>query len=1068
MAQIGVPNQMPAARSSAGGWTVLERMPQEIEAGEPWIRAKTGAVLQIDRDAMAAILAKAPMEGTPQAAEPVVVIIPTPDGRLARFAAVESPVMERGLAVQFPEIKTYWARGIDDPHAVARFDLTPLGFHAQVLTPEDGWSGGHYMIDPYTRGDDRFYTSYYRRDYAPEREPFRCLTEDGQVAPGVGHGLSHGMLERSGAERRTYRIAVACTGEFGAFYGTQALAQAAIVTMVNRITGVYEVDLAVRLTLVANNNLVVYTNASTDPFTNTSSASATNTTLQSTLDSVIGNANYDIGHVVHNGANNGLAGGIGTVCTSATKGQGYTSVTPPTGDTLAIDYAAHEMGHQFGGRHTFNNCSGLGDSASYAFEPGSGVTIMGYAGICGTNNVAAHSDPDFHAGSIDLITAYTTTGGTGYSCAVKTATGNTAPSVTVSRRTYNIPNNTPFFLTATATDANGDALTYDWDEMDTSTTSNALPLSSTLTTGPMFRSWPATASPTRYFPRLADLVANTLSAGERLPTVGRTMNFRCLVRDNLGGVSDTFNSASSPTEIQVITSGTSGSFAVTSPNTAVTWSGTQTVTWNVAGTTASPISCTNVDILLSTDGGLTYPTTLLANAPNNGSASVTLPSITSSTARVMVRSVGNIFFDISDANFTVQPPPTGVVLSATGVNTLADNVGNGNNNTRIDPGESQIQIWVQARNTGLTTATGLVGTLSTTTPGVTITTPNAPYPNLGTNVSAINTTPYVVSVDSSVPCGSTINFGLALNATQGNTTYSFSLPVGLPGSSGALQEFNWTGATAIPDANTTGVTISVPVAGFVGPVNEVQFKFNGSSCTATAGATTVGLDHTWVGDLIVTLTAPGGSPSVVLMNRPGGGTTGSSGNNFCQTLLSASGSSGIQAITSTGAPYTGTFTPANPLSAFNGIAGNGTWTLKVVDAAASDTGTIRNFSIFLRGANTPATCQPPITTGCATDYNADTFVNLDDLSDYITDYYAVPPIPGGSQANAPTYPGQNIGFGVPCPGAPDAPSPYAVDAYRTNGYRCGYSVDNTNNCPFGGPNLDNLGDYITLYYSGGC
>jgi len=1027
------------AQGQAAGdrvWTRLAAMPEAVAAGEAWIRTKPALALQLDRASLAALLQGAPMEDTPPnaaGAKPVEIVIPTPDGRWARFAAVESPVMHPDLQAKYPEIRTYWARGVDDPYAVARFDLTPAGFHAVVSAPEDAWTGGGYAIDPYTRGDDQYYSSYWRRDYAPQRDPFVCHTIDNGAPAPVPDGHTQNA-ERSGAERRTYRLAVSATGEFTAFHGgTVAGGLAAVTTMVNRITGVYETDVAIRLQLVANNDLIIYTNAGTDPFTSPGMASTANSNNQTSVDAVIGSANYDIGHVVHRGANNGLAGAIGNVCVAGSKAQGYTSTDPPSGDLLAIDYAAHEMGHQFAGRHTFNNCDALqGDSGTFAVEPGSGTTIMAYANICPTTNTQSFSDPDFHALNIDQIITYTTTGGTGFGCAIRTATGNLPPVVTVAQRTFNIPTGTPFTLTATATDPNGDPLTYDWDQMDGSVTQNAIPLTGGATTGPVFRSRPATASPTRSFPIRSDLLANSNGLAERVPTVARSMNFRCLVRDGLGGVADTFNGAANPTEVRVNTIA-GGPFSVTAPNTNVSWSGNRTVTWALGGSNAAPVSCASVDILLSTDGGNTFPTVLASAVPNSGSANVLLPNIASSTARIMIRAVGNIFYDLSNTNFTIVNIPAGVDFQSNGNPTLSDNTGNGNSNGRIDPGESDIRLVIPIRNNGATAGSGVTGTLVSNTPTVTIVgSPTRPYPDLAALTGAgDNASAFAIRVDSSHPCGAGISLTLNVSSPQSNAAFNYSLTTGVAGSSDVPQNFNYSGpVVAIPDLTT--VNVDFLVSGLSGPINDLNFRFGGSACSAGIGSTTVGLDHTFVGDLVISLRSPSGTV-VQLFNRRGAG-----GNNLCNVIFDDAANTAISSITSASAPFTGTYRPEGLLSAFNGQNPNGTWRLTVQDAAGVDIGNIRAFSLIVVGPNLPPTCEAPIVVAsCAVDFNADGFLNQEDLGGYIAAFLdeSLPSGPSGTNA-------------APCPGEP-AP-------YDTLGYAADYNLDCT-------VNQEDLGGFITEY-----
>ncbi|HUN80059.1 MAG TPA: zinc-dependent metalloprotease family protein [Phycisphaerae bacterium] len=634
------------AEPSHAAWTKLDAIPQARTAGEPWVRPEKFQAVTLDRQSMANVLRLAPPENNVGAPEnsTLILTLPKPDGSFETFRVVDSPVMEPGLAAQFPDIKTWLGQGIDDPAASVRLDMTPLGFHAQVLSPN-----GRYYIDPYTRNDWDLYTSYYLRDLR-DTHGFSCQMPD-QGAKLFPNGLPEGgVINSSGGTRRTYRLANACTGEYAAFFGgTVALAQAAIVTAINRVTGVYEIECAIRLTLIANNTLIVYTNSATDPYTNNSPSSLL-TQNQTTCDNVIGSANYDIGHVFSTGGG-GLAS-LSVVCVNGSKARGETGSSSPVGDGYYIDYVAHEMGHQFGGTHNFNgqlgSCGGGNRTASTAYEPGSGNSIMAYAGICLGDDLQPHSDAYFQHISYDQIVAFVTSG-SGAGCAATVATGNNPPTVNAGAD-YTIPKQTPFQLTATGSDPDGDTITYLWDERDLGAAQDAVGgIIADNGASPFIRAWPAVASNIRIVPRLSDLLANTLAFGEQLPNTNRTVNFRCTIRDNRAG------SGGVNFDSMVITVTTaSGPFQVTSPNTAVTWSGTQTVTWNVANTAAAPVSCANVRILLSTDGGNSFPTVLVASAPNNGSASVTLPNINNSSARIRVEAVGNIFFDISDTNFTIS------------------------------------------------------------------------------------------------------------------------------------------------------------------------------------------------------------------------------------------------------------------------------------------------------------------------------------------------------------------------------------------------------------------------------
>lgn len=569
-----------------------------------------------------------------------VLFLPLPEGGFGRFRIVYSPVMEKGLADKYPDIRTYLGKGIDDPYATVRLDITPAGFHAMILTVSD-----MIFIDPFAKGDVYNYISYYKRDYNPVGLQFNCELFDDEFKEKSKSDVRSPLAE---GELRTYRIAIGTTGEYTTFHGgTVTLGLAAVVTALNRVDGVYEKEVSVRMVIVANNNLIIYTNASTDPYSNNNG----NTMLgqnQTTCDNVIGSANYDIGHVFSTGG--GGVAYLGCVCTAGQKARGVTGLPSPTGDPFYIDYVAHEMGHQFGGNHTFNaitgSCGGGNRAAGAAYEPGSGATIMAYAGICAPNDLQNNSDAYFVAKSLDEILNFTNGGGS--SCAQITMTGNHNPVVSVNPVTYTIPVSTPFTITGSATDVDNDPLTYCWEEYDLGAAGN---WNAPVGNAPIFRSFNPVTSPSRTFPKLSSLLNNSQVIGEILPTYTRNLTFVLIARDNKtggGGVGfEWYTSA--------VTS-SAGPFLVTSPNTAVTINAniSQTITWAVANTNAAPVNCANVKIKLSTDGGATFPTMLKANTPNDGSEVVNIPMTASTTARIKVEAADNIFFDISNTNFIIS------------------------------------------------------------------------------------------------------------------------------------------------------------------------------------------------------------------------------------------------------------------------------------------------------------------------------------------------------------------------------------------------------------------------------
>ena len=608
-------------------------------------------VVAADEAALATLLRSAPLETTATGPHnsPAVITLPLPDGTNALFSFVEAPIMAAPLAAQFPNIKTYLGQGLDDRTATARFDRTQFGFHALVLA-----ASGAVFIDPYQRGDTTHYISYYKQDFIPT--PGDLMVELGidqsEIRVPPGRPKSKIQPPPSGPQLRTYRLALAATGEYTIYHGgTVGGAMAAINTSVNRVVGVYEREFSVRMVLVPNNANVVYTDPTTDPYTN-NNGFAMLAQNQATLDAIIGPANYDIGHVFSTGG--GGVAGLGVVCATGSKARGVTGSSNPVGDPFDIDYVAHEMGHQYDGNHTFNgttsNCGGGNRNGSTAWEPGSGSTIMAYAGICGAEDLQPHSDPYFHVGNFDEISAFTQLGG-GNACAAITNTGNNFPTVNAGPA-YTIPNQTPFKLTGSATDPDGDALTYAWEQFDIGAQA---PPNTDNGNRPIFRSFNPVPVPYRFFPKLTDILSNTLTFGEAYPTTNRNLTFRLTARDNRAGAGGV-----NYDEVDLTVTTTSGPFAVTSPNTAVTWPGgsNQTVTWDVANTTAAPVSCANVDLTLSTDGGATFSNTLAAGTPNDGTQQVAAPNVDTTTARVMVQCSDNIFLDISDTNFTITLGPT--------------------------------------------------------------------------------------------------------------------------------------------------------------------------------------------------------------------------------------------------------------------------------------------------------------------------------------------------------------------------------------------------------------------------
>lgn len=614
-------------------WTKVSperlRMYEKVErASQP----QNFQLFSLDLPALKAKLEMAPMRSNAPSA--LVLSFPAPNGKIENYQIYESPVMEAELAAKYPGIKSYIGKGIDDPTATINFSVTLFGLHTMTLSGKTGTS----YIDPYTK-DLNNYIIYSKKDLQPNRA-FSCMVQDDHEAVSGRLINSPETAMASDGKYRVYRLAMACTIEYAAYHvnaaglsgGTTAQKKAAVLAAMNvtmtRVNGLYERDMSLHMNIVANNDLIIYIDS--DNFTN--SPQMINE-IQPIVDAAIGAANYDIGHGVCT-TDSGIAQ-LNSPC-SANKARGITGQPNPVGDPFDIDYVAHEMGHQYGATHTQNNACNRTDAT--AVEPGSASTIMGYAGICAPN-VQEHSDAHFHAVSIAQMQTFVNAGG---NCAVTTNNGNAAPVVNAGAN-YTIPYGTAFILKGSATDTAGESLTYCWEQTNNQVSTQ--PPTATATTGPNFRSLPPSTSPNRYMPRFEDVLAGNLTpTWEVVPNVARTMNFALTVRDNRAP-----NGGQTGRGDMTVTFANTGPFRITSPATAnVSWErgSSQTVTWDVAGTTANGINTANVNIKISMDNGATF-TTLVANTPNDGSEVITVPNTAAPYCRIMVEAVGNIFYALS-------------------------------------------------------------------------------------------------------------------------------------------------------------------------------------------------------------------------------------------------------------------------------------------------------------------------------------------------------------------------------------------------------------------------------------
>jgi hypothetical protein len=595
-------------------------------------------IFRLNTQVVNAQLAKVALK---QASVKASIGIPMPDGTEENFILEEYNVMHPLLAAKYPEIKTYKGRSTKSPGIIVYVDQTPAGFHAMILDKAQ-----IVYVNPGNLSKEK-YVSFYKKDLKERSVTMTCGIEQNEQLDYeklIGQLKANDQVS-SGTNLKIYRLALAATGEYTAARGgTVASALASMVTTMNRVNGIYENELSIRMELIPETDKLIYTNYSTDPYSNFDGYAMLDQN-QANIDAVIDSNNYDIGHVFSTGGG-GIAQ-LNSPCNNTFKAMGVTGSPNPSGDAFDVDYVAHEMGHQFGANHTFNSnqgsCQG-NKNQSTAFEPGSGSTIMAYAGICSSDNIQSAGDAYFHTISLDEIIAYTTSD-KGATCPVISSAQNIVPVVEASGDYY-IPVNTPFKLSGNASDENGDELLYNWEQIDAGPSGSPKIPSGT---APSFRSLPPTSSPTRIFPKFGvDLI------GEVLPSYARTLNFRLTVRDNHPGGGAIAHNIT-PVTVNVVN--TVDPFKITYyVDGSKTWFGgaSGTIMWNVASTDKAPINCNAVNILLSTDGGYNYPIILASNVPNTGSAEVTMPDIASSQARIKVEAADNIFFNYSDANFTIK------------------------------------------------------------------------------------------------------------------------------------------------------------------------------------------------------------------------------------------------------------------------------------------------------------------------------------------------------------------------------------------------------------------------------
>lgn len=598
-------------------------------------------MVQADLSQLEALLATAPME-TDNAADPLWLSLPSADGTPLRTRVVEASLMAPSLAARFG-IRSFSGQSAA---GYVRMSLTPEGLYAvvfgetdtRVIEPVDGMAGLHRVRS----GQEAAH---------PEEALALCGVDPSEMP------AQRGTAQRTiSGELYEYRLALATSAEYTAFHGgSMASVMSALAEALTYINGVLERDVAIRLTMIAENDQIIFFDPDTDPYTY-NALGANLGENQQALDAILGSSAYDIGHVftqVTPPPNGSYTAGVAipaSVCSNNVKARGASSQPSPIGESF-YQIALHEIGHQFSAGHTWNanagSCTGGQYQPSSAWEPGSGSTIMSYVGVCGPHNITSVRDGYFHGGTIEEMFTFSRSGG---SCANQISIGNQSPQIEMPPSGKVLPYLTPFALTGSATDPDGDTLTYCWEQLDLGPAGDPRnPVGS----APLFRSWRPTGSDTRYFPRLFDLRENGARLGEYLPDYDRGLTFRLTVRDlHLGAGGVEWD------EVSMSVTDQAGPFLVTQPSASgITWGvgSVQKVRWDVAKTNLPPVDAPRVDVLLSTDGGLSFPHLLLSSTPNDGETEIVVPDLPGNQCRVMVRASDHFFFNISDKNFTIEP-----------------------------------------------------------------------------------------------------------------------------------------------------------------------------------------------------------------------------------------------------------------------------------------------------------------------------------------------------------------------------------------------------------------------------
>lgn len=667
---------LPAAQAQKGFFTPVNGLGLSLKTTE---RPDWSGTYSINFESLRGYLSNAPDHQKMKEVPGIALEIPLSDHQTETFIIYESPVMAPEIALRMPEIKTYSGMSLTSGHKI-KLTLSPQGFNALLLDTK----GNAIVFEKAGMAPEQnLYRSYRSEDLTKQPDSRSCgdvplisRTLDGIGTKGQPEQAGNMTAAKfsNGSTIKRYKLAIGATGEFTNTFGAgnTAVAYAAVVAYINEVNAVFEQELGVTFQLVTDPSYV-FANAATDPYSDGSNVNTMLAENQSLMDGVLGTANYDIGHAF-SGTTSSSGGGVaytGVLCWPGYKAGGASDIGDETSyhRVFSIQLIAHELGHMFNMNHSYNSnipvCTTR--ELSTSVEPGSGATVMSYGFTCGSDDYYTAYDGsgkkvgpflNFHVKSIEQALSYMAQYGT---CFTPVAGSNAVPVIATMQTSYTIPKSTPFSLSGTATDADNDPLSYSWEGTDISDEPVSANLTNAVLTDPahppFFRSYAPVANGTRTYPLLSAVLNGTnTDRGDKLPSVAYTTHHTLTVRDGKGGVA---------TEDVVINVDGSGPFLITSdPSGTYPGGSNMTVSWSVNGTNLAPVSCTLVDLLLSLDGGTTFPVTLAAAVPNTGSYNVSLPNTATTQARVKVMpavstasgNVPGIFFDISNQNFTIGTP----------------------------------------------------------------------------------------------------------------------------------------------------------------------------------------------------------------------------------------------------------------------------------------------------------------------------------------------------------------------------------------------------------------------------